>query len=351
MADPAAPPPEGNLNPEASSSGSATLGTNPSTSSSTTTTSSSADTQVPQEYTGYNGDMRAYCKSLENWLWRAYWQREVAVSAYFTALSTVYPNPLMYNNGNVNVGFPQSTQNQGHPGMGMGFLNGGNNGMGGPPGGDANNNAPPRQVLLRGIRRDGNRLSFDFKIAPLWKRVLAECIDFFILLVVKVFVTLSIVDNFELIDLESIDLDALQESGSLMEVAYSLTSELLLLELTHRVVVCFFEAYCLYKGGATPGKSILGLRVLYCQEVYPVIVNPGDQFNNNNVVNVVGRGTRVLVSPGSFLTLYRALVRSIIKNFTLAFFFPICFSVFHFEHNRTLHDVVAKSIVVEIRQP
>jgi len=233
-----------------------------------------------------------------------------------------------------------------------------NGGVGGagqpPPGNDANNNARPnqtvRQILLRGIRRNGNRVTFDFKIAPIWKRLVAECIDFFILLVVKVFVTLSIVDNFDLIDLDTLDLDALQESGSLMEVAYNLTSELLLLELTHRIVVCFFEAYCIFKGGATPGKSLLGLRVLYCQEVYPVIMNAGDQYNNNNVVNVGGGGTRILVSPGSFLTFPRALLRSVIKNFSLAFFFPICFTIFHFEHSRTLYDVAAKSIVVEIRQ-
>jgi len=38
----------------------------------------------------------------------------------------------------------------------------------------------------------------DFNIAPLWKRVFAECIDFLLLLVVKLFVTLTIIENFEL---------------------------------------------------------------------------------------------------------------------------------------------------------
>jgi len=43
-----------------------------------------------------------------------------------------------------------------------------------------------------------------------------------------------------------------------------------------------------------------------------------------------------------------AVVRSVIKNFSLAFFFPVCLTVFFFTHNRTGYDIVSGSIVVEL---
>ncbi len=52
-----------------------------------------------------------------------------------------------------------------------------------------------------------------------------------------------------------------------------------------------------------------------------------------------------------FLIFYSsALVRSVIKNFSLAFFFPACFTVFFFQHNRAAYDVIANCIVVELRE-
>ena len=48
---------------------------------------------------------------------------------------------------------------------------------------------------------------------------------------------------------------------------------------------------------------------------------------------------------------FSALVRSVIKNFTMAFFFPACFTVFFFQHNRTAYDVLAKTIVVQTDEP
>jgi len=43
-----------------------------------------------------------------------------------------------------------------------------------------------------------------------------------------------------------------------------------------------------------------------------------------------------------------AVVRSVIKNFSLAFFFPVCLTVFFFTHNRTGYDIISGSIVVEL---
>ena len=51
------------------------------------------------------------------------------------------------------------------------------------------------------------------------------------------------------------------------------TSDFVLLESIHRLVVCIFEALCLHRGfggrrgGATPGKYLMGLRVVSCFQV------------------------------------------------------------------------------------
>jgi len=112
-----------------------------------------------------------------------------------------------------------------------------------------------------------------------------------------------------------------------------------------------FQAYCLAKGGATPGKGFMRLRVLDCNQVIPI---SAQMYQNNNLnIQLFPGGipaSRVLVSPGSFLSFRAALIRSSIKNFSLAILFPFCFTLFQFEHNRTMYDLAAKSIVVEIRQ-
>lgn len=101
----------------------------------------------------------------------------------------------------------------------------------------------------------------------------------------------------------------------------------------------FFQAFWLQHGvngrigGATPGKSMMGLRVVQCRSVTPV-----DRPDDPDVV---------LVSPGTDLGLPLAIGRSIVKNMILAFLFPICFALFFFRFNRTVYDLLCNSIVVE----
>lgn len=86
-------------------------------------------------------------------------------------------------------------------------------------------------------------------------------------------------------------------------------------------------------GGATPGKSLLGLKVVQCRSVTPI--------------ERQGETGLVLVSPGTDLGLPLALSRSVIKNLIIAFLFPICFALFYFRFHRTVYDLVSHSIVVE----
>ena len=119
-----------------------------------------------------------------------------------------------------------------------------------------------------------------FKIASVWKRCVAEFIDFLALFVLKLIVTFVAVDTFELIDLEEFmsrydsSLVTLAAGKELdMAAALDLTSDIVFLEMIHRLVVCVFEAVCTYRGtvgspgGATPGKLVMGLRIFRCDRV------------------------------------------------------------------------------------
>uniref|UniRef100_T1IKK7 RDD domain-containing protein n=1 Tax=Strigamia maritima TaxID=126957 RepID=T1IKK7_STRMM len=174
----------------------------------------------------------------------------------------------------------------------------------------------------------------DFVIPQLWKRFAAEFIDFFILFLLKLVVTFIAIDFFDVVDLDKYDLSTLHEDLLDYRLAFEMTSEIIMLEVIHRFVVCFFEAMCIHRGtptagGATPGKSLLGLKVVSCSRV---------QELGNGVIRV---------QPGGDLGFSWALLRSFIKNFSLAFFFPICFTLFLLPHNRTAYDVLCNSIVVE----
>ncbi len=122
--------------------------------------------------------------------------------------------------------------------------------------------APPAQPQFR-----------EFRIPPLWKRFAAEFLDFLSLFVVKLAVTFVAVDTFELIDFEAfvskydsglwamitgeeVAEGAAGAAATLdVEAAFELTSEIVLLEMIHRVVVCAFETLCTYRGPM--GKHML----------------------------------------------------------------------------------------------
>ncbi|CAG7816097.1 unnamed protein product [Allacma fusca] len=248
--------------------------------------------------------MTEYCQSLETWLNNVYIQRACATSAYYTAYSILFGNNL------VNVSQFSNQSNV------EGVFN-----LPRAAGGNLPNRDFYRAAAVPQQYPD------TLRIAPIWKRLLAEVFDFLVLLIVKVFVTLSIIENFELIDFDSIDIDLIQDSGSIYDIAISLTSELILLEFIHRIVVCFFEAYCLAKNGCTPGKSLLRLRVVHCETIQEV-------------------NHRLVITPGVPLSFPRALLRSFIKNFSIALFFPMCFTLLHFDNSQTIYDHISKSIVV-----
>ncbi|XP_059084409.1 protein FAM8A1-like [Tigriopus californicus] len=183
-----------------------------------------------------------------------------------------------------------------------------------------------------------------FTIPPIWKRFVAELIDFLTLFVLKLFITYIAIDSLELFDVESFfrkhdrSLYLLAAGKEIdVEDAFELTSDIVLLEIIHRFVVCIFEILCTFKGpaaipgGATPGKLLMGLRIYKCDNIVMTDV-PG----------------RVQISPASNLGLFWASVRSVLKNTAVALLFPVCITFLFMPGYRTLYDVMSKSIVVEV---
>lgn len=178
---------------------------------------------------------------------------------------------------------------------------------------------------------------YEYVIPPLHKRLFAEFIDFILLFILKLIVTFIAVDMFELIDLEKFDFYKFSEHYDDYKYAMELTSEILFLEIIYRILVCIFEAFCLSgsvgrTGGATPGKALLGLRVVTASAVIPVEGRPRET---------------VLLYPGRPLSFNIALFRSLMKNFLISLLFPLCVILFVFRHNRTGYDLLCGVIVVE----
>ncbi|XP_058801767.1 protein FAM8A1 isoform X2 [Phymastichus coffea] len=263
-----------------------------------------------------------YFKKLEEWLVEAYaWHAFVAAVPHLVASSHMFPGTLPILNP---VGTPLIS---------------------------ANVSPPDQQTSDVGVRqRRANEpvtnqmqepgvTGITYRIPPIWKRFVAEFIDSMLLFLLKLSITFIAVDIFDFIDIERYYFDMLQTNLRIdYKMALELTSGILILELIHRIFVCVFEASWLQHGrngrigGATPGKSIMRLKVVQCKNVTPV----GRQDEE-----------LVLVVPGTDLGLMPALGRSVLKNLILAFLFPICFVMCFFRFNRTGYDLACNSIVVE----
>eukprot|EP00106_Octopus_bimaculoides_P002208 XP_014769650.1 PREDICTED: protein FAM8A1-like isoform X2 [Octopus bimaculoides] len=177
----------------------------------------------------------------------------------------------------------------------------------------------------------------EYIIPSLWKRILAELVDFVLLFYIKLIVSVMVMKQMGYIDLDKYDLEynwyvAMDDFD--ISKMFHFTSEMILFELLNRISITIVETMCLQRGigvvgGSTPGKRLLGMKVVSCTEI-----------------SDLGNG-RIRVTPAQDIGLNSALLRSVLKNFTIAFFFPACLTVFFFDHNRAAYDVLAGSIVVQ----
>lgn len=171
-------------------------------------------------------------------------------------------------------------------------------------------------------------IHYEFVIPPVWKRVTAELVDFFILLVIKMVMTLMLLEGFNLMNKDYNAFESLQKNIQDMR-----SLELLTLEVVYRSVACAYETYFL-KGGqcATPGKRTMGLMVIRVKNIRPVAGAPVETIR---------------VTRCSTLGMKKSFIRAILKNIFIGLMLPICLVLYFFKFNRTAYDIMADSIVVE----
>ncbi|XP_055345741.1 protein FAM8A1-like [Paramacrobiotus metropolitanus] len=175
-----------------------------------------------------------------------------------------------------------------------------------------------------------------FKMAPIWKRVVAECIDIFLLVLLKLILTYTIFDDLFFIDFKKYG-DLLDPDVDVTaDMALDLASELMLMEFCHRLISCLYEmimtVHGFPHGGATYGKRFMGLRVVTCQEF---ILLDG----------------MVLVKPADTPNWKQAAVRAFLKNYSWAVVVPLPLTALLNRERRTMYDTACKCMVVEAGDP
>ncbi|XP_030596176.1 protein FAM8A1 [Archocentrus centrarchus] len=286
-----------------------------------------------------------YCAKLQQWMWQYYWgyanwQSWVALSAFSFPPPHSFPAPGISAQ---TPGTPASTA----VGTGQQVFDTRNWYSYYPfaspaaffppfPAGTEQSSAtnpPPGADARPGQQHNGNppQAGREYTIPSPLQRFLAETVDFFILFCVKATIVLWIMYLSGMKDIAKFIthfiVEEIDENTSLEDL-----QKMMGVALVYRVLVCVYEIICIWgAGGATPGKFLLGLRVVTCD------------------TSTLVRPNCVLVVPASNVSFSASTVRALNKNFSIAFLFPVFITLLFFQHNRTVYDIVAGTIVVQRR--
>lgn len=276
------------------------------------------DGAAAEELPGERGKLsaREYSRQVHEWLWQAYcgyltWHSGLAAVGYYhvpfysaaaaTAANGPVPGPATPN-GLATPAAPATRA----------------------AAASATTAAPSRSPS-----ETGRQAGREYVIPSLAHRFMAEMVDFFILFFIKATIVLSIMHLSGIKDISKFAMhyiiEEIDEDTSMEDL-----QKMMVVALIYRLLVCFYEIICIWgAGGATPGKFLLGLRVVTCDT--SVLIAP----------------SRVLVIPSSNVTITTSTIRALIKNFSIASFFPAFITLLFFQHNRTAYDIVAGTIVVK----
>ncbi|XP_032817423.2 protein FAM8A1 [Petromyzon marinus] len=179
----------------------------------------------------------------------------------------------------------------------------------------------------------GHQAGRQFTVPTLTRRLAAEAVDFLILCCFKVSVTVGILYRSGIKDPSDFALHLLLEDIN-EETSVEEIQRMIIVALVYRLLVCLYEWICVWGiGGATPGKFLLGMRVLSCDSCVTV------------------QADRVLLLNPTNVGMAASAVRSVIKNISIAAFLPALTTVFFNQHNRAGYDVVAGTVVVRTDVP
>lgn len=213
----------------------------------------------------------------------------------------------------------------------------------------------------------------EYVIPPIWKRMLAEFLDFLFIFITKIIFTFIMIDYLDLMlvyafffliqsfilsylfnivvfffsklekysiwNSKTTTFHLIKQLTEDLDFMVEFSSEIIILEVINRLGACFFEAIFLSDMvggiplGATPGKLILGIRVVYATNITAVENRPRET---------------VLVYPATHLSFPVAFARSALKNALITIIFPMCLFTVFFQFNRTTYDLICNVIVVEM---
>ncbi|XP_038581572.1 protein FAM8A1 [Micropterus salmoides] len=286
-----------------------------------------------------------YCAKLQQWMWQYYWgyaswQSWVTLSAFPFPPPCSFPLP---GTSTQTPGTPASTSGGEQHAFDTGnwysypyplSFPASSNHPGGAQTEQRSATTPtPATDARPAQQQNGNapQAGQEYTIPSPLQRFLAETVDFFILFCVKATIVLWIMHLSGMKDIAKFIthfiVEEIDENTSMEDL-----QKMMAVALVYRVFVCVYEIICIWgAGGATPGKFLLGLRVVTCD------------------TSTLVRPNRVLVVPASNVSLSASTVRALNKNFSIAFLFPVFITLLFFQHNRTVYDIVAGTIVVQRR--
>ncbi|KAF8382234.1 hypothetical protein PRIPAC_71376 [Pristionchus pacificus] len=172
-----------------------------------------------------------------------------------------------------------------------------------------------------------------YTIPSFARRILAELIDCVFTFAIKIIFVYLLIE-FDILDLSRYE--RLINDHADLQTLIDITHELFPLEVIGKILCSLLEAYLISYGfgglppGQTPGKNIMGLTVISCHQVFPVVGNPR-QVHVSGLLRVPFR---------------HSLQRSLFKNVLVNSLIPLSSIVYVFNYNRALYDVTANTIVV-----
>jgi uncharacterized RDD family membrane protein YckC len=190
--------------------------------------------------------------------------------------------------------------------------------------------AQPQNFLTLQIRIING---FETYIAAAWKRFVAEVIDTFLFaLLLKAYLPEADLRIPEILFEGSEVWAAIEEEEDLDEIQRVLQTFLFSIFM-QRVHHAILEAVWISVFSCTPGKWLMGLRVLRCNSTHLTRTHPG---------------WTIRVVPAGRVSLMKALVRSVFKA-VFSLFCPLVIFFFALRHGQTKYDKILRCAVVDAR--
>jgi len=175
-----------------------------------------------------------------------------------------------------------------------------------------------------------------YQAASFGRRIGAEMVDFCFCFALKLVMVYTLVE-LKIIDLERYD--RLLSDQADLQTLIDVTQDLFPVEVLNKIITSLIEAVYISYGvgavpsGCTPGKALMGLRVIACHELHAV-----GQPRDNRIA---------VVGPDN-VDFRSSLLRSLFKNLTLSFMFPLCVVMYAFRYNRSVYEMASRTIVVQV---